>query len=85
MVQAPNPHSEERTMSLTHEAALAVHRDRHQRFLADAADDRLVRDVDVVRPRRTRRQLWLGLGRAVRGVFASPLTPQPNDSLRSIP
>lgn len=72
-------------MSLTHEAALARHRDRHQRFLAEAAEHRLVRSVDVVRPRRTRRELWIGLGHAVRGVFVHPLTPQPHDPLRSTP
>jgi hypothetical protein len=69
-------------MSLTHEAALAMHRDRHKRFVADAANHRLVRDIDVFRPRRTRRELWLGLGRAVRGVIARPLT-QTHDPLRS--
>jgi hypothetical protein len=83
MVQAPNQHPKERTMSLTHEAALAVHRDRHQRFLAAADEHRLGRDFDGVRPRRTRRGLWIGLGHAVRGVFVHPLTPQPHEPLRS--
>lgn len=72
-------------MSLNHDAALALHKDRHQRFLADAAEYRLVHDTDAARPRRTRRERWIGIGHAVRGVLSHPLTPHPHEPLRSTP